>query len=88
MRKFNTIHKECVSSLRKMDQKLNVAFKCISGWVTELDAHSTFPTSDIKRLQRLSRVWLKNRDVIEQILASLSFVDEPSSQLSPLETGL
>jgi len=71
-----------------MDQKLNTAFNWISACVTELDAHSTFPTFDIKRLQRLSRVWLKNRDAVEHILASPSFADERSGQLPPLETGL
>jgi hypothetical protein len=88
MRRFNRIRKECVSSLREMDQKLSTGFNCISGWVTELDAHSTFPAFDIKRLQRLSRVWLKKRDAIEHILAFPSFVDEPSGQLPPLEIGM
>ena len=88
MRRFNRIRKECVSSLREMDQKLSTGFNCISGWVTELDAHSTFPAFDIKGLQRLSRVWLKNRDAIEHILASPSFVDGPSGQIPTVEAGL
>jgi hypothetical protein len=88
MRKFKSIHKKCVSSLRKMDNKLNAAFNCISGWVTELEAHSTFPAFDIKRLQRLSRVWLENREAIEHVLASLPSSDQPSSHIPPLENRL
>jgi hypothetical protein len=71
-----------------MDQRLYTAFNWISAFVTELDAHSTFPAFDIKRLQRLSRVWLKNRDAVEHILASPSFADERRGQLLPPETGL
>jgi hypothetical protein len=73
-----------------MDNKLNTLFNCIPAWVTELDGYSTFPAFDIKRLQCLSRIWLKNKGAIEHILSALPLLDEPNSDLPPLpvETGL
>jgi hypothetical protein len=59
-----------------MDDELNTLFSCISAWVTELDAYSTFPAFNIKRLRGLSRVWVKNRDGIEHILAALPLLDD------------
>jgi hypothetical protein len=58
-----------------MDDELNMLFSCISAWVTELDAYSTFPASNIKHLRGLSRIWVKNRDAIEYISAALPLLD-------------
>jgi len=65
-----------------MDTELGTLFGCISGWVTKLDAYSTFPGLKIKDLQRLSCIWTKNQDAIEHILAVLSPPDEPNSSES------
>jgi len=77
MRTFNSIHKKSVSLLQRVDAELGTLFSCISAWVTELDAYSTFPALKIKDLQRLSCIWMKNQDTIEHILAVLSSPDGP-----------
>jgi|SRR5712671_2339479 len=79
MRRFNSLHKKSVSLLQRMDTELGPLFGCISAWVTKLDAYSTFPTLKIKDLQRISCIWMKNKDVIEHTLAVLSPPDEPNS---------
>jgi|SRR5712671_507401 len=79
MRRFNSVHKKSVSLLQRMDTELGTLFGCISVWVTKLDAYSTFPALKIKDLQRLSCIWIKNKDAIDHILAILSPPDEPNS---------
>ncbi|KAI0298320.1 hypothetical protein BC826DRAFT_1184463 [Russula brevipes] len=71
MRKFNSIYKKSLSSLHEMDRQLETLFSCIGVWVTGLDGYSTFPAFDIKHLQGQSRVWVKKRDDIRNILAAL-----------------
>jgi len=71
MRRFNTMHEKILSSLHRMDHELDTSFSCISAWVTELDAHSTFPAFNMKHLRRLSRIWVKNRDAIADMFAAL-----------------
>ncbi|KAI0287092.1 hypothetical protein BC826DRAFT_1108726 [Russula brevipes] len=71
MRKFNSIYKKSLSSLHKMDRQLETLISCIDVWVTGLDGYSTFPAFDIKHLQGQSRVWVKKRDAIRNILAAL-----------------
>jgi len=86
MRTFNSVHKKCVSLLQRMDTELGTLFGCISVWITKLGAYSTFPALKMKELQRLSCIWMKNRDAIEHILTVLSPPDESNSfeSLPPL----
>jgi len=86
MRGFNSIYKKSLSSLHKMDQQLETLFSCIDVWVTQLDAYSTFPAFDIKHLQSQSRVWVKKRDAIRNILAALLPGGEHNGNSSSLET--
>jgi hypothetical protein len=86
MRKFNSIYKKSLSSLRKMDHELNTLLGRISAWVTELDAYSTFPAFNIKHLRRLCRIWVKNRDAIEHVLTAPPLLDERNRYLPLLET--
>lgn len=69
-----------------MDDNLDTLFSHISAWCTDLDGYSTFPVFDIKRLQSLSRIWLKERDTIRRILAALPPLGEPDSYPPSLET--
>lgn len=86
MRKFNSIHKKCLASLRKMDHGLNTLLNCISAWVTELDAYSTFPAFNIKHLQGLCRIWVKNRDAMGHVLRVLPLFDDGNRYLPSMET--
>jgi hypothetical protein len=86
MRKFNSIYKRSLSSLHKMDQQLEALFSYIDVWVTRLDAYSTFPAFDIKHLQSQSRIWVKKRDAIRNILAALPLGGEHNSNSSSLGT--
>ena len=58
-----------------MDRKLNNLFDRIPAWVAELDAHSTFPIFNVKRLLGLTHIWVKNRDAIEHVSAALRLFD-------------
>jgi hypothetical protein len=85
MRTFNSVHKKCLSLLHRMDYPLNTLFAHISCWVNEVDTYSTFPIFPIKRLQSLCRVWVKNRDVVEQQLSAiLPLTDEPNASSGDL----
>jgi len=75
-REFNSIHKKCFSSLHRMDRKLNTLFNRIPTWVAELNAYSTFPVSNVKRLRGLSRIWVKNRDDMNHVFAALPLFDD------------
>ncbi|KAI0298318.1 hypothetical protein BC826DRAFT_1174220 [Russula brevipes] len=86
MRKFNSIYKKSLSSLHQMDRQLETLFSCIDVWVARLDGYSTFPAFDIKHLQGQSRVWVKKRDAIRNILAALQLGGEHNSNTSSLET--
>jgi hypothetical protein len=59
-----------------MDRGLNTLLDCISAWVTDLDAYSTFPAFNIKHLQGLCRIWVKNRDAIGNVLTVLPLLDD------------
>ena len=82
MRIFNSIHKKSLSSQRRMDHRLNTLLSCVSVWVNELDAYGTFPVFNIKRLKNLSQTWVKNKDAVEHILATLPPLEAANSYLS------
>jgi hypothetical protein len=69
-----------------MDHGLNTLINCIPAWVTELDAYSTFPALNIKRLQGLCRIWVKNRDAIRHALTVLPLLDDSDRYLPSMET--
>jgi hypothetical protein len=82
------MHKKILLSLQKMDDKLDILFGYIPACVTQMDTYSTFPVLNIKRLQRLSGIWLKKRDVLQHVLMNLPPVGGPTTFPTSLETGL
>jgi hypothetical protein len=88
MRIFNSIHKKSLSLLHGMDHELNLLFGSISIWVTDADTYTTFPTLNIKRLHRLSDMWVKNKDAMEHIFTTLSPLVKSDGDHPPLETRL
>ena len=70
-----------------MDDKLEGLLTYIPAWVTQMDAHSTFPVFNIKHLQALSRIWVKNRGLLQHGLATLQVVVDPTTFPPSLETG-
>jgi hypothetical protein len=78
MRMFNCIHEKALSLLQKMDHKLDTLLAYIPTCVNQMDSYSSFPVSNIKRLHAYSRIWLKIRDALEQVLMVLPPpVDDP-----------
>jgi hypothetical protein len=83
MRKFNTIHKKTLSSLQKVDDGLDILLAYLTTCITQMDIHSTFPVTNIKRLQTFSHSWLKKRDVVRCLLMVLPPVSMGSPTTSP-----
>jgi hypothetical protein len=86
MRKFNTIYEKMLSSLRKTNDKVDILFAYIPACVTQMDRYSTFPVLNIRRLLRLSSIWVKKRDVLQHVLMVLPPVDGPTTFLTSPET--
>jgi hypothetical protein len=65
-----------------MDHKLDTLLAYIPTCVDQMDSYSTFPVSNIKRLQLHNRIWLKIRDALEQALMGLPPVGDSSTFLT------
>jgi len=85
--RFNSIHEKSLSSLEQMDDKLEGLLTYIPAWVTQMDAHSTFPVFNIMYLQALFRIWVKNRGILQHVSAIPQAVLDPTTFPPLLETG-
>ncbi|KAI0259463.1 hypothetical protein BC834DRAFT_1035892 [Gloeopeniophorella convolvens] len=71
LRTYNSVETKALSVLRKLDKKFGTLLSLTSTWIADIDGCLVPSNCTVKLLQDTSLAWVKRRDAIREVLASL-----------------